>query len=239
MIIIPAIDLKDGRCVRLRQGRADESITYSEDPVGMARRWVDAGAPYLHVVDLDGAFQGRPVHTDVVTAIAQAISIPVEVGGGLRTDADIRRVLDGGATRAIIGTRALAAPDELRKLADTFGPRLVVGIDARNGRVQVRGWVETTDVQAADLARTAADAGVRTLIYTDTATDGMLRGPNTAAVDALCAAVDIDVIASGGVSRVEDVTALKALNCPNLIGVIVGKALYEGTVTLEDLMRDA
>jgi phosphoribosylformimino-5-aminoimidazole carboxamide ribotide isomerase len=239
MLIIPAIDLKDGRCVRLRQGRADDVTAYSDDPVGMARHWVEAGARYLHVVDLDGAFQGHPVHADLVAAIARAIPIPVEIGGGLRTDADIRRMLDGGVARAIIGTRALASPEELRTLAETFGPRLAVGIDARDGRVQVRGWVETTDVRAADLAKAAEDAGVRTLIYTDTATDGMLRGPNTRAMRALCEAVAIDVIASGGVACAADVVALRALGRANLAGVIVGKALYDGAVALPELLAAA
>ena len=235
MIIIPAIDLKDGRCVRLRQGRADDAKVYSENPVDMARHWVAEGGQYLHVVDLDGAFQGRPVHLDRIRDIVAAISIPVEVGGGLRTDADIQAVLDAGVARAIIGTRALADGPALERLADRFGERLAVGIDARDGFVQVKGWVETTGVRATDLAVRADRLGIRTLIFTDTATDGMMRGVNAPAIDALCAAVQCQVIASGGVSSADDVVALRALQRPNLLGAIVGKALYEGAVHLRDL----
>jgi phosphoribosylformimino-5-aminoimidazole carboxamide ribotide isomerase len=237
--IFPAIDLKEGRCVRLRQGRADEVTVYSGDPVDMARQWEAAGATYLHVVDLDGAFQGRPVHTEVIGRIARALSIPVEVGGGLRTDADLRAVLDAGAARAIIGTRAFAEPEKLEALAREFGEKLVVGIDARDGRVQIKGWVETSALSAVDLARTADQTGVKTLIYTDTATDGMLDGPNVKAVTELCRAVKCRVVASGGVSKVADVRALCDLRLANLDGVIVGKALYEGRVTLADLLKES
>ena len=233
--IIPAIDLKDGRCVRLRQGVAKDATVYSEDPAEMARHWVAEGARYLHVVDLDGAFQGRPVHQDAIRRIIGAVKIPVEVGGGLRRDADIRSLLDLGADRAIIGTRALAEPVELKRLADEFGEKLAVGIDARNGRVQVKGWLETTGTDATDLAVMADHAGVRTIIYTDTSRDGMMIGTNAAAVDAICGAVRCQVVASGGVSSAEDVKALLALRRSNLVGAIVGKALYEGRATLADL----
>jgi len=235
MIVIPAIDLKGGRCVRLLQGRADQSTVYSDDPVSMARRWVDEGASYLHVVDLDGAFEGRPVHTDVIRRITAAVDVPVQVGGGLREDGHVRSLLAAGVDRAIIGTRAFSDPEAVRLLAAEFGEHLAVGIDARNGRVQVRGWVETTDVQAVDLAGRVDAMGVGTIIYTDTATDGMLVGTNVAAMDAMCAAVKCNVIASGGVSTVADVTSLRALERPNLAGVIVGKALYEGAVSLPEL----
>lgn len=233
--IIPAIDLKDGRCVRLRQGVAENAKVYSDDPVAMARHWCDQGACYLHVVDLDGAFQGRPVHSEVVRRIAEAIPIPVEVGGGLRTDEDIRLLLDAGVARAIVGTRALAEPGTLERLVSEFGARLAVGIDARGGMVQIKGWVETTGVRAADLARQAAAAGVKTLIYTDTATDGMLGGTNAVAVDEIAAAVPCDVVASGGISAVSDIVALRELARPNLVGAIVGKALYEKQVSLTAL----
>lgn len=235
MIILPAIDLKGGRCVRLRQGRAEDAVVYSDDPVDMARRWRDEDAQWLHVVDLDGAFQGRPAHLAVLRAITQTISIPVEYGGGLRSDADIEAVLGAGARRAILGTRASAAPDQLKALASRFGDRLAVGIDARDGKVQVKGWTETTAQSATDLARRMEEAGVRCLIYTDTSRDGMLAGVNAAAMDAMCAAVSCEVIASGGVTSVEDVRALRALRRPNLAGAIVGKALYEGRVTLPEL----
>jgi phosphoribosylformimino-5-aminoimidazole carboxamide ribotide isomerase len=239
MLIIPAIDLKDGRCVRLRQGRAGDSTVYSDDPPAMAARWVGQGARYLHVVDLDGAFRGRPVHRDVIARIAASVAVPIEAGGGLRSDADVRSLLDCGVSRAIIGTRAFAEPDALERLVGTFGSRLAVGIDARDGMVQVRGWVETTAVTALELARRADGAGVATLIVTDTSTDGMMRGVNAESVAAICGAVRCDVIASGGVTTVEDVCGLKALGCRNLAGAIVGKALYEGRVTLAELVAAA
>ena len=232
MKIYPAIDLKDGKCVRLRQGRADAVTVYSEDPVAMARQWAAAGGDWLHVVDLDGAFAGHPVHRDVVSVMAAAIPIPVEFGGGLRTDADIRLMLEAGVRRVILGTRACAEPETLAALVKTFGDRIAVGIDARNGRVQVKGWVETTETLAVDLAKRVSELGVKTIIYTDTATDGMLTGPNLDGVRILCHAVKAGVIASGGISRCEDVAALAALRLPNLDGVIVGKALYEGAVTI-------
>ena len=233
--IIPAIDLKDGRCVRLRQGRADDVKVYGDDPVRMALAWEAEGAGMLHVVDLDGAFRGRPVHTEVIGRIAAAVGIPVEVGGGLRTDADIRSVLKSGVRRAIIGTRALAGPAEMSALAREFGAALAVGIDARDGVVQIRGWVESTAVPAQDLARQACEAGVATLIYTDTSTDGMLEGTNAAGVAGICDAASCGVVASGGISSAEDIRRLHALGRPNLVGAIVGKALYEGRVTLEEL----
>lgn len=239
MIIIPAIDLKDGKCVRLRQGRADDSKIYSDDPVRTAMHWQDQGAEYLHVVDLDGAFEGRPVHTSVIAEIAEALSIPVETGGGLRTDEDIRQLTESGVARAIIGTRAFEHPDQLRELADRFGPALAVGIDAKDGMVQVKGWVETTKLKAVDLARDAAAAGVSTLIVTDTATDGMMKGVNAEGIAEVCAAVNCGVIASGGISSIEDIDRLSAINSPNLSGAIVGKALYENTVTLQELKARA
>jgi len=235
MIILPAIDLKDGRCVRLCQGRADEATVYSNDPVDMAKHWVDQGGEYLHVVDLDGAFKGTPMHIDVIARIVAAISIPVEVGGGLRTDADIRRLLEVGVDRAIIGTRAFADTNSLAESVQEFGSKIAVGIDSRNGRVQVKGWVETTEMLAVDLACEAERLGVETLIITDTATDGMMVGTNVAAMDEICQAVRCNVIASGGVTTPDDVRALVALGHEHLQGAIVGKALYEKTTTLADM----
>lgn len=235
MIVIPAIDLKGGRCVRLRQGRAAEETVYGDDPVAMARHWVEEGAEYLHVVDLDGAFEGRPVHHATIARIVAAIDVPVETGGGLRTDGDVRLLLEAGARRVIVGTRACRNPDELRALAGAFGPQLVVGIDAREGFVQVSGWTETTDVTAVDLATRVEQMGVCTVIYTDTSTDGMLRGHNVGRTREMCKALDCAVVASGGVSSVQDVAALRVLHAANLEGVIVGKALYEGRVSLASL----
>ena len=236
MIIIPAIDLKDGRCVRLRQGRSDDATTYADDPVAMAIQWAEQGADYLHVVDLDGAFQGRPAHLPVIARIADAIDIPVEVGGGLRSDEHIQQLLDTGVERAIIGTRALEDPQALARLVKQFGAQVVVGIDAKNGLVQVRGWVETSDVKAVDLAEQVCDLGVNTIIVTDTTTDGMMEGTNADAVGSICERVSCSVIASGGITTVDDVQALIALKQDNLTGAIVGKALYEETVTLKALM---
>jgi len=238
MIILPAIDLKDGKCVRLRQGRAEDITVYSDDPVDQARAWLEQGAEQLHVVDLDGAFQGEPKHAEVIAQIVKAIGIPVEVGGGLRTDAQIERLLQAGVARAIIGTRALESRDALAALVRRFGDAIAVGIDARDGFVQVKGWVETTGTRATELAKQAESAGVKTIIYTDTATDGMLGGPNLAALRQMCGTVCCRVIASGGVSAPEHVSALKALQCANLYGAIVGKALYDGKTTLA-AMRNA
>ena len=239
MIILPAIDLKDGRCVRLRQGVADDATIYSDNPVDMAKHWVDEGGEYLHVVDLDGAFQGSPAHLKVIEQIVAAIPIPVEVGGGLRSDEDVRRLLETGASRAIIGTRAFQDPDSLAGTVERFGDRIAVGIDARDGLVQVKGWVETTAMKAVDLARKADELGVATLIVTDTATDGMMQGTNVQAMDEICRAVQCSVIASGGVSAPKDVAALAELGHSNLYGAIVGKALYEKSVTLAEMKAAA
>ncbi len=240
-VILPAVDLKGGKCVRLRQGRADRETVYGDDPVAQAREWAAQGAAWLHVVDLDGAFQGHPVHLDVVGRMAAAVDIPVECGGGLRTDADLEALLAHGVQRAILGTRALERQEGLSALVSTFGDRLAVGIDARDGRVQVKGWTETSSISAVDLAGRAALAGVRTIIYTDTATDGMLGGPNLKAVAEVCRAAGpkCQVIASGGVSSVEDVHRLRSLGCDNLTGAIVGKALYDGLASLPDLLAAA
>lgn len=235
MIIIPAIDLKDGKCVRLRQGRPEAVQTYSDDPVEMAVRWENEGAEMLHLVDLDGAFCGEPVHTRLLVAIARAVRIPVQVGGGLRRRQDAIQLLDAGIRRVIFGTRAVEDPEMVGALAAEFGEAVAVGIDARQGRVQVKGWMETTLVSSTDLAQRVQALGVRTVIYTDTARDGMLQGVNAAAVDRLCRSVSMNVIASGGVSSPDDVKALAGLDQPTLSAAIVGKALYEGQTTLSAL----
>ena len=235
LTIIPAIDLKNGRCVRLRQGIASDETVYSDDPVQMARSWEQQGATWLHVVDLDGAFQGFPVHTDLIEKIARAVKIPVEVGGGLRTDDQVKALLARGVARAVIGTRALTSPETLARLVEGFGERVAVGLDARNGQVLIKGWTETTGTDALTLAARLQSIGIQTLIYTDIAQDGMLTGPNIQAIAALCDRVACRVIASGGVALAAHVTALAALGKPNLAGVIVGKALYEGTVSFSKL----
>ncbi len=239
MVILPAIDLKGGKCVRLRQGKVSDMTVYSDDPAAQARIWADQGAGQLHVVDLDGAFKGEPQHVDLVAKIAGSVGIPVEVGGGLRTEAHVARLLEAGAARVVIGTRALEDLSFISAMTGRFGDRIAVGIDARDGFAQVRGWVETTGKRAVDLAREVERSGVRTIIYTDTATDGMLGGPNLAAMCEMCAAVSCRVIASGGVSAPEHVTALKALGCANLYGAIVGKALYDRRTTLAEMLAAA
>jgi phosphoribosylformimino-5-aminoimidazole carboxamide ribotide isomerase len=238
--IIPAIDLKGGQCVRLRQGVANDETVYSGSPVETAKQWVKEGGEFLHVVDLDGAFEGHPVHTEILCEICAAINIPVEIGGGIRTDEDIKTLLATGVSRVILGTRACEHPEELARLVEKFGgEKIAVGIDARNGKVQTKGWVETTDVDAVELAKKVSAAGVGTIIYTDTSRDGMLDGVNAFEMGKVCSAVSCDVVASGGVSGVEDIKRLAALNCANLIGAIVGKALYEETVSIKQLKKAA
>jgi len=234
-VILPAIDLRGGKCVRLRQGRAEDQTVYADDPLVQARDWVAQGARYLHVVDLDGAFQGHPAHVETIRQLAAELPIPLEVGGGIRSDADMETLLDAGAARVILGTRACDHPDEARRLAARYGERLAVGIDGRNGLVQVRGWTQTTGRRITELAREMDACGVATLIVTDTGRDGMLNGVNAGLLAEVCDAVSCRVIASGGVSSRADVVALRALRRRNLAGAIVGKALYENQVTLPEL----
>ena len=236
MIILPAIDLKDGKCVRLRQGRADDVTVYGDDPAAQAKDWADQGGQELHVVDLDGAFAGTPKHAEVIARIIKAFGGPVEVGGGVRTPEELNAVIEASATRAIIGSAALEDPEFLTQALELYGDKIAVGIDARNGFVQTKGWVETTKTLATDLAAAVAKAGAKTIIYTDTATDGMLGGPNLTQMAAICdAAPTCQITASGGVSSPFDVENLKALERPNLRAAIVGKALYDGRTTLRDM----
>ena len=236
MIILPAIDLKGGKCVRLRQGKADDVTVYGDDPASQARDWREQGGRELHVVDLDGAFAGTPKHAEVIKSIIEAFGGPVEVGGGLRNMETLAAVLEAGAARAIIGSAALEDPEFLVQAVELYGDRIAVGIDARDGFVQTKGWVETTATKAVDLAAAVAKAGVKTIIYTDTATDGMLGGPNLTQMAAICdAAPTCDITASGGVSSPYDVENLTALERANLRAAIVGKALYDGRTTLREM----
>lgn len=236
MIILPAIDLKDGKCVRLRQGRVDAVTIYGDDPAEQARDWRDQGGQELHVVDLDGAFAGTPKHTEVIRRIIKAFEGPVEVGGGIRTPETLAAIIEAGAARAILGSAALDDPEFLSQAIELYGDRIAVGIDARNGFVQTNGWVETSTVKATELAAAVSSMGVKTIIYTDTATDGMLGGPNLTQVAAICDAAPTCVItASGGVSSPYDVENLKALERANLRGAIVGKALYDGRTTIKEM----
>ena len=236
MVILPAIDLKGGVCVRLRQGRAEDVTTYNDDPAAQARDWRDQGGRELHVVDLDGAFAGTPKHAEIIRQIIEAFGGPVEVGGGLRTPEALDAVIEAGATRAIIGSAALEDPEFLTRAVEQYGDRIAVGIDARDGFVQTRGWVTTTAVKATDLAKAVEKIGVKTIIYTDTATDGMLGGPNLEQMAAICdAAPSCQITASGGVSSPKN---LMALGKPNLRAAIVGKALYDGRATIR-VMNEA
>ena len=236
-IVIPAVDLKAGRCVRLLQGRADAETVFSDDPVAMARRWESEGAARLHVVDLDGAFGGGPAQTAIVRDIARSVSIPIEVGGGLRAAEHIEAVLDAGARWAIVGTRAALDPLFLSEVCRRFEDRIIVGIDASDGRVAVDGWTRVLDLDAVALARHAAAAGACTIIYTDIARDGTQGGPNVWSTEAVARAAGIPVFASGGVGSLEDIRQLAGI--PGVDGVVVGRALYTGAVSLRDAMAEA
>ena len=228
--IVPAVDLKAGRCVRLVQGRADAETVFSDDPVAMARRWQEAGARRLHVVDLDGAFAGRPSQTALVRAVIEAVSIPVEVGGGLREIAHVEAVLGAGARWAIVGTRAALDPAFLGQVCDRFGEQIIVGIDASDGKVAVDGWTRVLDLDAIVLGRDAAAAGAAGIVYTDIARDGTQTGPNLWSTGAVAQAAGIPVFASGGVGSLDDIRQLATV--AGLAGVIVGRALYSGAVDL-------
>lgn len=240
MIIYPAIDIKGGRCVRLTQGRADRETVYAEQPADVAREFQGAGSAWVHVVDLDGAFAGEPQNLAAVQAIA-ALGMKVQLGGGLRTRAAVERALGFGVSRVVIGTRAAESEAFVGELVQAFGEKVAVGIDAKSGQVAVKGWVATAGMSALALAQRMDTLGVRTLIHTDIGTDGMLTGPNFPAQEAMLAAGRFRVIASGGVSRREDVVKLAELarRYSNLDGVIVGKALYEKRVELPDLLEIA
>jgi len=239
VLVIPAIDLSEGQVVRLARGDMKKKTVYSDDPVAMARRWADEGAQILHVVDLDGAVSGKSANRAEVAKIVEAIDIPVELGGGLRTVEDVQDVLELGVQWAIMGTAALRSRSELEKAIAQFGDRIIVGIDARDGKVAIEGWTEGSDIEAVQLAQQMEQLGVGRLICTDIATDGMLTGPNLAAMRQFCAAVDIPIVASGGVSSVEDIKALRELEPLGLIGCIVGRALYTGDLALPEAIAAA
>jgi phosphoribosylformimino-5-aminoimidazole carboxamide ribotide isomerase len=231
MILYPAIDLKGGACVRLLRGDMDAATVFNDDPGAQAAAFTAAGCDWLHVVDLDGAFAGASVNGAAVEAILSAVDVPVQLGGGVRDRAAIETWLERGVARVILGTAAARDPDLVRAAAKAHPGRVAVGIDARDGMVAVEGWAETTDLPAVDLARRFEDAGVAALVYTDIDRDGAMQGPNVAATAALARAVSIPVIASGGVSSLDDLRALKACGAP-LDGVISGRALYDGRIDL-------
>lgn len=236
MILFPAIDLKDGACVRLVKGDMDQATIYAEDPGAQAASFADAGCEWVHVVDLNGAFAGRPVNAAAVDAILGAVEVPIQLGGGIRDRATIDFWLERGVSRVILGTAALRDPDLVRAAAGAAPGRVAVGIDARGGRVAVEGWAETSDMIVLDLARKFEDAGVAAIIYTDIDRDGVLTGPNVEATAALARAIDIPVIASGGVSSLDDLRALMAVADSGITGVISGRAIYDGRIGLAEAL---
>ena len=235
MIVIPAIDLKDGKCVRLLQGKKEEVTVYSDDPAAMARHWFSQGAELIHVVDLDGAFTGEQKNFDKIKAIRDAIDIPIEVGGGLRNIEKIEELIGLGINRTIIGTSAAEDHEMVKNACDKFPGRVIVGIDAKDGKVAVKGWVEVTELDAIDFAKTMQSLGAAGVIYTDISRDGMLTGPNIDAMAKMVKAVKIPVIASGGVSKIEDIKNLMKIE--NLWGIITGKALYSGAMDLKEAIK--
>lgn len=230
MKLYPAIDIKGGKCVRLCQGKFDKVQVYAENPVDVARAWERAGASYIHLVDLDGALMGRGVNRDVIRKITKAVFVPVQLGGGIRTKEDLEAVFDMGVSRAIIGTKAVTDPSFIKECIDEYGAdRIVIGIDAKDGLVAVEGWGEVSKISAMQLGLDMKALGVKTIVYTDISKDGMLTGPNVAATKELSDATGIDIIASGGVSTMED---LERIYANGIHGAIIGKALYEKRIDL-------
>jgi len=230
VILFPAIDLKDGRCVRLKRGEMDSATVFNDDPAAQAKSFAKAGFRWLHCVDLNGAFEGRSVNASAVAAIRAAIDLPIELGGGLRDMAGIAAWLEAGITRVILGTVALTNPELVKEAARAFPGRIVVGADAKGGKIATAGWAETSDLTPVELGNRFEDAGVAAVLYTDVDRDGLLGGVNVAATAALARALTIPVIASGGVSAIGDIEDLLATNEPNIEGVVVGRALYDGRI---------
>ncbi|HIK44534.1 MAG TPA: 1-(5-phosphoribosyl)-5-[(5-phosphoribosylamino)methylideneamino]imidazole-4-carboxamide isomerase [Leptolyngbyaceae cyanobacterium M65_K2018_010] len=237
MEVIPAIDLLEGRCVRLYQGDYNQSEVFDQNPVAVARQWQDQGATRLHLVDLDGAKSGQPENWRAIEAIVRAVDIPVEVGGGLRDRARVRDLFSLGVRYAILGTAAIEDPDLVGELSRDFPGQIIVGIDARNGQVATRGWLETSTVDAIDLAQQMERQGAAAVIYTDIQRDGTLKGPNVEALRTLAEAVSMPVIASGGVGSLRDLLKLLPLEAQGVTAVIVGRALYTGDVSLKEAVR--
>ncbi len=236
MQIWPAIDLRGGNCVRLLQGDYERETVFGRDPAAMARRWVSEGAKCLHLVDLDGARDGRSVNREAIASITMAVDIPCELGGGIRDESTIEQLLGLGLTRLIVGTKALKEPEWFREMCGKFPGKLAAGIDARNGRVATDGWLETSEMAATELARSLADQPIAAIIYTDIARDGMMAGPNLEAMAEMRRAVSVPVIASGGVTTADDVRRLTEVGVD---GCIIGRALYEGSLTLGEALAAA
>lgn len=236
MLVIPAIDLRDGRCVRLVQGEKDSETVYSDEPVEMALRWEALGAPRLHVVDLDGAFKGSPQNLEIITEIVKAIKIPIQVGGGIRTFEAVQNILDLGVARVILGTAAILNPELVTRCIEAYGERIMVGIDGRDGQVAIEGWEATVEMTVDKFANLISQLGVKEVIFTDTRRDGTLKGPNLEATKQLALTSGLKVIASGGVSSLEDLKALQGLHQFGVEGVIMGKALYSGAICLKEAL---
>lgn len=237
MIVIPAIDLRGGKCVRLIQGKLEEETVFSDDPVAMAQKWVQAGAKRLHLVDLDGAFAGRPVNLPIIKEIAAAIDIPVQMGGGVRDIETVSDVLNAGVQWVILGTSAISQPDLVKEAVQRYGDRIICGIDAKDGLVAIRGWADVVEKTAIDLALEMKEVGIKTIIYTDIRRDGMMGGPNIESTQALAEKTGINIIASGGVSTLQDIINLKAVSASGIAGVITGKAIYTGSIDLAEAMQ--
>lgn len=235
MLIIPAIDLKDGACVRLRQGLMEDSTVFSDDPAAMATQWVEQGCRRLHLVDLNGAFEGKPINGDVVTAIAKAHpELPIQIGGGIRSAETIEYYLNAGVNYVIIGTKAVKEPEFVSEMCKQFSGHIIVGLDAKDGLVATDGWAEVSEVKATELAKRFEQDGVSSIVYTDIARDGMMQGVNVEATVAMAQASSIPVIASGGVTNMDDIRALKEVADKGICGAITGRAIYEGTLDMAE-----
>lgn len=239
MLLIPAIDLKNGHCVRLRQGNMDDVTVFSEDPAEMARRWADQGAQRIHVVDLDGAIKGQPVNLKVVEQIAAAVDVPVQVGGGIRDEETVQRYLNAGVAYVIIGTKAVNTPHFLRDLCLEYPRHIIVSLDAKDGRLALNGWAKLTHFDAVEAAQHCERDGVEALIYTDIGRDGMMAGFNVDSTRTMAQAVNTPVYASGGVATLDDIRRLKELEGDGVAGAVIGRALYEGGFTLADAIKIA
>lgn len=234
MRIYPAIDIKDGNCVRLLQGRFSDITVYGDNPAEMAKKWESLGGEYIHVVDLDGALKGHGVNAEAIKKICESVNVPVQTGGGIRTMEDIKKKLDCGISRVIIGTKAVSDSEFVKRAVNEYGEKIVIGIDAKDGMVAVEGWEKTSDFTAIEFAKKMVAIGVKTIVYTDIATDGTLAGPNTAAMAQMASEVGADIIASGGVGSLDHI---KSLVPTGVEGVIVGRALYTGNVRLEEAVK--
>lgn len=237
MIIMPAIDIRKGKCVMLTQGKVEKETIFSQHPVRTAQQWVSCGAQRLHIVDLDGAFSGRSVNLDIVQSIRKAVQVPIQLGGGIRDMDTLKHIISDGIDYAIIGTAAIKNPAFLKKALNKYGDRIVVAVDARQGEVTVSGWTDRTHMNVKDVAEDLMKNGVKTILYTDVEKDGMMQGPNWDGIRALCDSVPLAVIASGGFSTIQDIQKLSAMNISNVYGVVIGKALYTGDINLEEAIK--